>query len=169
MNDDSQKDVVDLFLPELSMWNSRGISILWRSVSCAVWEEKVENLEKEFWLGTWKSITCLWVLAVQMLMSNVSTCWGGDVKIIMKNLKIKLKLTMGWRKYSFIAESRREERLTPWKYSWYQKLTWSKHWSEYFSIISGLLLTLLNCSMYRASSVKGATWRSPLKCQLKIS
>ena len=26
-----------------------------------------------------------------------------------------------------------------------------------------VLLTLLNCSMYRASSVKGATWRSPLK------
>ena len=46
MNDVSQKDVVDLFLPELSMWNSRGISILWRSVSCAVWEEKVENLER---------------------------------------------------------------------------------------------------------------------------
>ena len=26
-----------------------------------------------------------------------------------------------------------------------------------------VLLTLLNCSMYKASSVKGATWRSPLK------
>ena len=56
-----------------------------------------------------------------------------------------LDLTMGCLKYSVMAEFLKEDRLTPWKYSWYQKLT------------------LLNCSMYKASSVNGATWRSPLE------
>ena len=57
--------------------------------------------------------------------------------------KILIHTTIGCLKYSLTAASRKLERLMPWNDSWYQKLA------------------LENCSIYKASSVNGATCRSP--------
>ena len=79
---------------------------------------------------------------------------------------------MGWRKYSFIAESRREERLTPWKYSWYQKLTCNK--SKYWSVINDNLYVVSVTHLVKLFHVQGFISEgcnveiSPEKCQLKI-
>ena len=79
---------------------------------------------------------------------------------------------MGWRKYSFMAESRREERLTPWKYSWYQKLTCSR--SKYWSVINDNLYVVSVTHLVKLFHVQGFIGEgcnveiSPEKDQLKI-